>query len=135
MNLYEVLRHKKIALVDDDQWILDAMGLYFKHEGCDLKTFDDANRAKEVLSQERFDIIIVDYFLKEMDGITLLNLIGEKQKGAIRLLFTGHPRSDIETPENRNAYDDFIQKPLTVRKLETSLERLLATDRSRGSGR
>jgi DNA-binding NtrC family response regulator len=134
VDLYDTLRKKRIILIDDDPWVLDSLSLFFEYKGCNLNTFDNAEDAMEALSTEHFDIIICDYWLLEMDGITLLSLARETQPDAIRLLVTADPRGDIHSPENRMAYEGFILKPLTMQKLETSLDGLLAKFRDEGRG-
>ena len=42
MELYEKLRKMHILLIDDDEWIRDAMQLFFESEGCPIKTLETA---------------------------------------------------------------------------------------------
>jgi DNA-binding NtrC family response regulator len=133
-DLYEILKGKRIVLIDDDPWVLDSLNTFMEYKGCSLKTFDNAAEAMAAFSTEHYDVIICDYWLPEMDGITLLSLSRETQPEAIRLLVTAYPRADIHSPENRKAYEGFILKPLTIQKLEMSLDGLLEKFRDEGRG-
>ncbi len=131
--MYEKMRQMKIAVIDDDRYLLDSIFVYFDFKGCPIKAFDNVGAAWKAISSEPFDLIICDYIMPDMDGITLLKHAAEMHPATIRVLVTAYPRQEILTADKRKIYDDLIQKPLTIAKLETSLRKLLGIDLAKGS--
>jgi len=56
--------------VDDDEWIRDSLTLYFGTEGCHMVAVETAEEGMELLKQQGYDIILIDYKLPGMDGLT-----------------------------------------------------------------
>ncbi len=126
MNLYDELREKKILLIEDDPWTQDALSLYFGLKGCGLRAVETISDALEAIGMESFDVIICDYWMPDMDGLTFLDLVEKSDPESIRILITGYPTSEIAAEADRLGVHELITKPVTVEALEETLERLLA---------
>jgi len=120
----------KIVLIEDDQWVRNALHMFFQYQGIRLQGFENATLAMEALTKERADIIISDYWLPDLDGLTLFRRVKEHQPKAITILITAYSSPGIQEEAARMGIHDFIQKPLTVQKLEKSLESLIASSSS-----
>jgi two-component system response regulator GlrR len=133
MNLHEELGVKNILLVEDDPWTRDALSLFFQFEGCLLQSAASANEAIKALSGDRFDLILCDYTLPDMDGLSLMKRFGNNQPGAVKFLFTTNPTHPLVEEAGRYGIHNVIRKPFTVETLEKSLKRCFP--QTRGSGR
>jgi DNA-binding NtrC family response regulator len=125
MDLYKCLQGMKVVLIEDDQWIQNGLRMFFQYHGCELLGFENATLAKDMLRKERVDIILCDYWLPDMDGLTLLGQIRKQQPDAITILITAYPTADLRDRAVQMGFDDFIEKPLTVGKLEECLTALI----------
>lgn len=123
MNLHEELGVKNILLVEDDPWTRDALSLFFQFEGCLLQSAASANEAIEAFSGDRFDLILCEYSLPDMDGLSLLKRFGNSQPGAVKFLFTTNPTHPLVEEAGRYGIQNVIRKPFTVDTLEKSLKR------------
>lgn len=132
MGLYAKLKSMKIIVVEDDQWIQNGLRMYFQHRGCELVGFENAAPAIEYLSRERADIILCDYWLPDLDGLTLFQRVKAKQPEALWVLITAYPSDDLQENALRQGIHDFLPKPLTIRKIEACLEALV--DKYRAGG-
>lgn len=121
MEIYKKLKNLKIALVEDDPWIQSGLETYFRYHDCDLLVFENGGLAIDALSKERVDIIICDYWLPDLDGLTLLRKVLERQPGLVCILVTAYPSDAIKEEAKKLGLHDFIPKPLTIQKLEASL--------------
>lgn len=133
MDLYDELREKRILLIEDDPWTHDALSLYFGLKGCALRAVGTVSDALEAIGREHFDVIICDYWMPDMDGLTLLDLVEKSDPEAIRILITGYPTSEIVAEADRLGVHELITKPVTVEALEETLERLLARRKEAGA--
>jgi len=121
MTLYDKLRTKTIALLDPDPWIRDSLSLLFQCELCRFVTFDNVADGIRAVETGHFDIIICDYGVPGMDGITFLRQAGRFQPDAIRILIAGYPVGEIAEVAARAGIHDCLQKPFTLDSLERTL--------------
>ena len=126
MDLQESLQGMKVALIEDDQWIQNGLRMFFQYNGCHLEGFENATLAIEAMAKEKFDIVISDYWLPDLDGLTLIARLKEHQPDALYLLITAYPTTGLQEEAARMGIHDFLPKPLTVPRIEKSLELLLA---------
>ncbi len=131
MGLYQELGVKKILLVEDDPWTRDALSLFFQFEGCLLRFAAGANEAIAALSGDRFDLILCEYSLPDMNGLSLLKRFGSFQPGAVKFLFTTNPTHLLAEEAGRYGIHNVIRKPFTVETLEKSLKRCFPQSRDR----
>ena len=125
MKLFSKLRHMKILLIDDDEWIRDSLGLYFEDEGCQLLALETAEEGIEALKGQNYDIIMVDYRLPGMDGLEFLKRIQKTQSHALKILITAYKSEGVVSAALKMGIQDFIEKPFTTKTIEESLTRLI----------
>lgn len=101
----------KILLVDDDPLFLELSKTF-------LEVFyniasDTVNSAREALlrlEKNSYDVVVSDYDMPFMDGITFLKTIRDKRINIPFILFTGVGREEIMDQAFENGADSFIQK-------------------------
>jgi DNA-binding NtrC family response regulator len=133
MFLYREHGVKNILLVGGDPWTRDSLSLFFQIEGCRLRSAAGAKEAIAALEGDRFDMILCEHSLPDMDGLDLLKRYGNRQAGAVRFLISSYPTRSLIEEAGRHGIHDVIRKPITIETLENSLMRCL--ERSRGRDR
>ncbi|MDY0375858.1 MAG: response regulator [Desulfobacterium sp.] len=120
MDVFKGLKRLKTILIDDDEWIRDAMSIFFASEGCSIQTLETAEEALKVCEKERFDIIIVDYMLPGMNGIAFLKALENLIKNQnpvplpmIKILITAHGDDEIVTLAKKAGVHAIVHKPFT----------------------
>ncbi len=131
-RFYQELGVRNILLVEDDEWTKDSLALFFQIEGCRLRAASNAEEAIAALSEGRFDLIICEYWLPDMDGLSLLKLYGNRQTGAVKLLISAYLTHHAVEEAIRCGVHDVIRKPFNVETLEESLKRHFPRTRGRG---
>ncbi len=131
-RFYHELGVRNILLVEDDEWTKDSLALFFQIEGCRLRAASNAEEAIAALSETRYDLIICEYWLPDMDGLSLLKLYGARQPGAVKLLISAYLTHSAVEEAVRCGIHDVIRKPFNVATLEESLRRHLPRTRGRG---
>ena len=125
MNLFSKLKDKKILLVDDDEWIRDSLTLYFSTEGCHMLAVETAEEGMELLKQQNYDIILIDYKLPGIDGLTFSKKIQEIRPDAIKILITAYKNKELVSEAVSAGIQDLIDKPFTIKTIEDSMSRLI----------
>ena len=127
MDLFTKLKSMKILLIDDDEWIRDSLRLFFEAEGCQISALETAEEGLEALHCENYDIIISDFKLPGMDGLTFFEQIQTKHTSAIKILITAYKSKEVVSQAKKIGVQSLIAKPFTSEIIETSLA-ILTTD-------
>jgi DNA-binding NtrC family response regulator len=102
-----------ILLVDDEEMVLNSIKSFFAIEtDYILATYTSPVKALEDIEQTHFDLVISDYLMPEMDGITFLAKVKEKRPLIPRILLTGYADKEnaIKAINNVGLYQ-YIEKP------------------------
>jgi two-component system chemotaxis response regulator CheY len=99
---------------------------------CDMRSAENAMEAVVAVSRSRFDLILCEFQLPGMSGITLLKMLGDIQPGVIKFLFTSYPVQKLAAEAVRAGIQEVIRVPFTVATLEESLTRYFPRSRHEG---
>src|SRR5262245_52587381 len=108
------LRPRAILLVDDDREILRALDRVLGSAGHRVQKCEEANAAVTLLRNEKFDAVISDISMPNMDGIQLLRSVRDFDRDLPVILVTGQP--SIQTAVEAVDYGAFkyLMKPVTA---------------------
>jgi DNA-binding NtrC family response regulator len=126
MNIFSKLRDMKILLIDDDEWIRDSLSIFFEAEGCQISALETAEEGLKALERQKFEIIITDYKLPGMDGLTFLKRIQSSHPDAKKILITAYKTEAVVNEARKVGVQHLIPKPITSDILEASLTHLTA---------
>lgn len=114
----------RILIVDDDGLIrLLLRRMLTKCGYTCLYEASDGAKAKVLLAEKRFDLMILDLQLPDMDGLTLCQYVQDNQLQVPILLISG---SVVDwRPYLRAGVADCLNKPISMRDLRASVERVL----------
>lgn len=132
-NLYKDLGVENILLIGEDPWSRESLSTYFRIMDCNMQSAENAMEAIATASQGRFDLILCEYQLPGMSGITLLKMLENIRPGAVKFLFTPYPVQKLAEDAVRSGIHEVIRIPFTMATLEELLMRYFP--RSRHGGR
>jgi DNA-binding NtrC family response regulator len=124
---------KHLLVVDDELLIRDL--LYDHFAACDyaISLADNGGTALTLLGKEKFDAVILDLKMPDMDGLELASLIREKEGNVPIIIITGYPSIESAVEALRRRYFDYFVKPFNMKKLEKAVQAAVrehaATDR------
>ena len=125
MGMYSKLKNVKILLVDDDKIIRDSLSLLFQSEGCHFTALESAEKGREALKTENYDIIVSDYMLPGISGLEFLKHVQESHPDALKVFITAYYSRDVFYEAIDIGVQDFIQKPFSVETLTVKLKEIL----------
>jgi CheY-like chemotaxis protein len=111
--------NKKILIVDDDPIFLEIIEKKLKKEGINLiKKISSPSQTIEEISKEKYDLILLDVMLPELDGISLFFEITKLSPNSKVIFVTNYGESIVqqnsfinkEIAENLGAADYFNKK-------------------------
>jgi len=121
-----------IAVVDDDQDILDLVRTMLEMEGHQVITFHSGLTALKGLGASSPNLIILDIKMPEMDGMELLRQLRLKSEVPV-IFLTGKVDEVDELLALKLGADDFIRKPFSQRVLVERVRTVLRRFRSTGA--
>ncbi|MGD9176101.1 MAG: response regulator, partial [Desulfobacterales bacterium] len=79
-----------ILLVDDDPFILEGIGADLESQGFALTEANNGDRALELLAGQKFDLVITDLVMENVDGIQVLKKAKTLHPDTMVIILTGY---------------------------------------------
>ena len=119
-----VLTH--IAVIDDDEAVLDSLRLYFARQDVETSCFASAQDfLAAIRSGQRFDCIVSDVRMPGMSGLDLVQHLKGAGLAVPVILITGHGDVDMAVAAIKVGAFDFIEKPFDEARLLASIRNAL----------
>jgi two-component system OmpR family response regulator len=114
----------KVLIIEDDPDLLMTLSLYLKKYGIDTECAEDPYIGLSLLTQHKFDLIILDLTLPGMDGLEVIQKIRENSNIPIIISSARNDLTDKVIGLERGA-DDYMPKPYDPRELVTRIKTIL----------
>ena len=123
---------KTILVVDDEPEIRGLMQEILSEEGYLTFSAKNAKEAQTIIVDSPPDLVYLDIWLPDVDGITLLKEWSEtNQLNFPVIMISGHATIETAVEATRLGAFDFIEKPLSIEKLVASAEKALSASTKR----
>jgi len=114
----------KVLVVDDEPDIRQLVHDILKDEGYQVAMAENAQVARELKKSEQPDLILLDIWMPDTDGITLLKeWVLEGVVNIPIVMMSGHGTIETAVEATRLGAYDFLEKPLSLAKLLLVVER------------
>jgi len=119
-----------VLVVDDEERIRSSLCSILGDEGFRVVATGDAPRVLDLVAQEKPEVVLLDVWMPELDGIELLRRIKHENPNTHVIMISGHANIQNAVAATRLGAADFIEKPFSVGGLLASLEHVLGRDNS-----
>ena len=116
-----------IMVVDDEPDIRDLVREILEDEGYAVVVAEDVKTAREVISEKLPDLVLLDIWMPEQDGVSLLK--EWRDQGSLKfpvVMISGHGTVETAVEATRLGAVDFIEKPLSLARLLLSVEKAVS---------
>ncbi len=109
----------KILIVDDESGIRSLLSEILSEEGFLVYEAPDATHARQMLAQETFNLILLDIWMPDTDGITLLKeWVGRNLlRTTSVVVMSGHGTIETAMEAVKLGAKDFLEKPISMKRL------------------
>ncbi|WP_456479031.1 response regulator transcription factor [Nautilia sp.] len=114
----------KIVLVEDEFSLNEIITEYLEKEGYFVKSFIDGKVAYEHLKEEKFDILILDIHLPNIDGFSILEELQKEKLSPPTIFISAMNSIEHITKAYELGCFDYIKKPFYLQELLIKIERL-----------
>ena len=117
---------KNILVVDDEIGIRELLRDILQDEGYQVQLAENAASARAIRLHERPDIVLLDIWMPDCDGITLLKEWANSSLLTMPVvMMSGHGTIDTAVEATRIGAFDFLEKPIALQKLLKTVEAAL----------
>jgi DNA-binding NtrC family response regulator len=122
----------QILVVDDEADIRDTLREILGEEGYEVEVAANAAEARQARARHEPDLVLLDIWMPDTDGITLLREWSENRLLSFPVvMLSGHGTVETAVEATRLGAVDFVEKPLSLAKLLRTVEKALDAGRRR----
>ncbi|MDT8999563.1 response regulator [Paucibacter sp. APW11] len=115
-----------ILVVDDELGIRALLSEILSDEGHTIELAENAQRARAVRERMRPDLVLLDIWMPDVDGVTLLKEWGSSGQLTMPvIMMSGHGTIDTAVEATKYGAIAFLEKPITLQKLLRAVEQAL----------
>lgn len=103
----------KILVIDDEDIVRTSCNRALTPEGYEVKMARNGLDGLKMASEERFDVVLTDLKMPDMDGIEVLRRIKEEWPEIEVIIITGYQTVDTAVKSIKLGAFDYIEKPFT----------------------
>ncbi|MBD3671772.1 MAG: response regulator [Gammaproteobacteria bacterium] len=114
-----------VLVVDDNDMNRDVLSRRLQREGYEVSTVENGKRALDTLTLEKYDVILLDIMMPEMDGFeTLKKIRGELNLKSVPviMLTSLNEMEDVKKCINLGA-NDYVLKPYNIEDLKSRIQK------------
>lgn len=121
----------EILVVDDEIGIRELLSEILGDEGHAVLLADSATQAREIREKSQVDLVLLDIWMPDTDGVTLLKEWATSGQLTMPvIMMSGHATIDTAVEATRIGALDFLEKPITLQKLLSAVESGLQRNRA-----
>lgn len=120
---------ERILIVDDEDGMRRLLSRVLTREGYDTVAVGSGAEALRLVANERFDLVVTDIKMPEMDGLQLLEELKEYQPSLLVIVITAYGTIENAVQALRSGAYDYIAKPFENDEIRLTVAKALERDR------
>lgn len=121
----ELAEPKTILVVDDEDGVRESVREVLSDEGYRVVDTADGTQVLDIIRSERPELVLLDIWMPQMDGIGLLKEIKSREPGINVVMVSGHGNIHTAVTATKFGAFDFIEKPVSLDGLLLTVQRAL----------
>jgi UDP-3-O-[3-hydroxymyristoyl] N-acetylglucosamine deacetylase len=121
----EILLQKTILIVDDEDGVRESVREVLSDEGYRVIDTADGTRVLEMIREEKPELVLLDIWMPQVDGIGLLKEIKSQEPDINVVMVSGHGNIHTAVTATKFGAFDFIEKPVSLDGLLATVQRAL----------
>lgn len=117
-----------LLIVEDDLTFSTMLKTWLKKKGFEVETASTQARARKLLAEQPFDLILSDLRLPDKDGMTLLSWLREQSNQVPFIIMTGYAEIQSAVKAIKEGATDYISKPVQPDELLKKIKEAINTE-------
>jgi DNA-binding NtrC family response regulator len=119
-----------MLIVDDELSVRDSLNKWFREEGYEVGTAENANEALLRMAEKQWDVALLDIKMRGTDGIELQRRMHEIDPRLIAIMMTGYASVETAVAAMKNGAYDYVTKPLDPEDITLKVTKALSHHRA-----
>lgn len=116
--------HKlEICIIDDEVVVCKRLQQALQNDGHKVETFVNSRTAVERITDKRFDIVVTDIRMDEIDGLEVLDAVINSAHDTKVIMITGYATMELAREATAKGAFDFLSKPFRPNDLREVIAR------------
>jgi len=115
---------QRILVVDDEPWVVETVRKYLEQAHFEVLAAYDGTSALAQFTAHRPDLVILDWMLPGLDGISVATRI-RQESGVPIIMLTARTDEEDRLSGFETGIDDYVVKPFSARELEARVRAVL----------
>ena len=116
---------KQIVIIDDEKIVCDMAQRILTQEGYEVESFTDSTKALERIKEKKFDLVITDLKMENIDGMDILKEVNLLYPDTKVIMLTAYATLDAAIEAIKERIFDFFPKPVKIDDLKRSVQKAL----------
>ncbi len=113
---------KSIIVIDDEEIVCKMTEMTLTNEGYEVETFVDSRKALERIKEKKFDLVITDLKMEDVDGMQILQTVNDLYPDTKVIMITAYATLDTAIEALRKRVFDFFPKPIRIKELKKTVK-------------
>ena len=120
----------KILVLDDEEIVVTRLKATLEKEGYVVEIFTDSRLAKERIEECKFDIVVTDLKMANIDGMQLFQFVKQKWPDTEVILISGFATLKVVKEAIQAGVRDVIAKPFKISQIKDLINKIEVNNRS-----
>ena len=123
----------RVLVIDDEEVMLESCRRILERRGCVVDTEADALRGRERAVHGKYDLVLLDVRMPQLDGLDLLAELRRQRPDVDVVIITGYSSIDSAVRAVKLGAVDYLPKPFTPEELRARVDAALASRAARSA--
>jgi DNA-binding NtrC family response regulator len=114
----------RILVLDDEEIVVTRLKATLEKEGYVVETFTDSRHAKERIEENKFDIVVTDLKMANIDGMQLFEFVKQKYPDTKVILISGFATLKVVKDALQTGVRDVIAKPFKISQIKDLINKI-----------
>jgi len=127
VEIAQKISPKQILVVDDEPEVANAIRMVLDGGVYKIETAKDGEEGRAKFEPGKYDLVITDFKMPNMDGLELAAAIKERSPDQTILMITAYVEAVKEDAKGLSKIDFLIEKPFSLQRLQEVLTKVFST--------
>lgn len=119
------MKKRRILVIDDEKAIRETLSEVLTDEGYAVTAVESGEEGLRRLLEEAFDLVFLDVWLRDRDGLSLLEAADGRLRDVPVVMISGHANVETAVRAVRLGAYDFLEKPLSLERVVLTAQKAI----------
>ena len=119
------MKNRRVLIIDDERGIRQTLTQILADEGYEVDAVGEGLAGAEKIAREGYDLVFLDVWLKDKDGLAILEEMGDRTESLPVIMISGHASVETAVKAVKSGAYDFMEKPLSLERVVLTAQKAI----------